>query len=250
VPGGIHIVTVDNIGSGYSGTPTVAITGDGTGATAHAVVVSNTVKQIIIDTPGQNYTYANVVLTGGGGSNAAGTAIIESQGGHGSNAVYELSGFFVSMNIVLTGTLTDFPQTNQYRQISLIQNPFNYGTTTIATSATMEANEILTLNVGFTGTFAQDEQITGGTSTAMATVVSWDSANRKLRILRQKTDNPTTFTIGETISGGTSGATGVISGIANPSVAKYSGHLLYYENRIPIPRDPGQSEVIVLVLDF
>jgi FtsP/CotA-like multicopper oxidase with cupredoxin domain len=81
----ISSVTVDNPGSGYTFEPTVTITGDGTGATAAAVVdldpLSPTLGQVVaIDllTVGSGYTTATVNITGGGGTNAAATANIYS----------------------------------------------------------------------------------------------------------------------------------------------------------------------------
>ena len=59
-------------GSGYTGTPLVVITGDGTGATGVATVDnSGNLTGIIITNPGINYTTATATLSGGGGSGAA-----------------------------------------------------------------------------------------------------------------------------------------------------------------------------------
>ena len=72
VDGRIDNIVVTNAGSGYSSTPTVAITGDGTGATATAVrdAGTNTIIRVDITSGGSGYTYANVAFTGGGGANA------------------------------------------------------------------------------------------------------------------------------------------------------------------------------------
>ena len=74
-------VTITNGGSGYSGTPTVTIAApaSGTQATATATVAGNAVTAITITNPGKGYDPANppaVSFSGGGGSNAAGTAVI------------------------------------------------------------------------------------------------------------------------------------------------------------------------------
>jgi len=77
----VESVTITNGGSGYSGTPTVAIAApaSGTQATGTATVAGNAVTGITITNPGKGYDPANppaVTFSGGGGSNAAGTAVV------------------------------------------------------------------------------------------------------------------------------------------------------------------------------
>lgn len=76
-PGGsISAINVTNGGTGYTSAPTVALTGGGgSGATATAIVDSGTVIGVTITNPGSGYTTApTVAFTGGAGSGAAGTA--------------------------------------------------------------------------------------------------------------------------------------------------------------------------------
>ena len=77
----VETVTVTAGGTGYSGTPTVAIaaSASGTPATATATVADNAVTAITITNPGSGYDYANppaVTFSGGGGSSAAATATV------------------------------------------------------------------------------------------------------------------------------------------------------------------------------
>lgn len=60
---GVESVSVINPGFNYQDTPTVTIRGDGTGATAHAVVVNGSVSSIVVDTAGSGYTSAIAVIT-------------------------------------------------------------------------------------------------------------------------------------------------------------------------------------------
>jgi hypothetical protein len=60
---GVASVSITNPGYGYTKTPTVAIVGDGTGATAHAVVNNGRLISIVVDNAGINYTQASVVIT-------------------------------------------------------------------------------------------------------------------------------------------------------------------------------------------
>jgi len=60
---GIDTISILNPGYGYQEAPTINIVGDGTGATARAIVVSGTIRSIVIDNPGSGYTAALVVVT-------------------------------------------------------------------------------------------------------------------------------------------------------------------------------------------
>jgi hypothetical protein len=71
-------ILLNNGGSGYTSAPTVSI-GDAntTTATATAIVLGNTVSQIVMTNPGAGYTTANVTLSGGGFTTAANvTAVV------------------------------------------------------------------------------------------------------------------------------------------------------------------------------
>lgn len=59
----IESIEVLNPGMYYYTAPTVTIVGDGTGATARAVVSDGKITQIILTNPGQNYTQALVQIT-------------------------------------------------------------------------------------------------------------------------------------------------------------------------------------------
>lgn len=78
---GVDEILVTNGGSGYSTTPTVTITGDGTGATAEAVVVNQKVQSIVITNRGLNYSRAIITISGGSGFGAAAIAILNTRFG-------------------------------------------------------------------------------------------------------------------------------------------------------------------------
>jgi len=61
--GGVESITVTNPGFGYEYPPVVTILGDGSGATAQAVVVNGVIKSINVLTKGTGYTSAIVTIT-------------------------------------------------------------------------------------------------------------------------------------------------------------------------------------------
>jgi hypothetical protein len=95
---GVEAVDILTPGSGYTSTPDVFIDGDGTGATARALIVNGAVKKIEIVSLGTGYTSASVTISGGGGSGA--TARANLQGRTGTLRIY----YFDTNNIKKTIT--------------------------------------------------------------------------------------------------------------------------------------------------
>lgn len=63
ISGGVATINIVNPGFGYIKTPSVTITGDGTGAEAYAVLAGGRVNNIVVTNPGTNYTQAIVTIT-------------------------------------------------------------------------------------------------------------------------------------------------------------------------------------------
>ena len=74
---GISSISVTNPGTGFTSAPTVTIDGDGTGASATAVIVNGKIQRIDIVNRGIDYTRATVTISGGGGYGATATAVID-----------------------------------------------------------------------------------------------------------------------------------------------------------------------------
>lgn len=88
---GVSEIQVVNGGSGYLASPTVTITGDGTGATATAKITNGKVESITITNRGINYSRAIVTITGGSGYGAAGLAILDGRFGTLRAVYYDVS---------------------------------------------------------------------------------------------------------------------------------------------------------------
>jgi len=253
VDGEIRHIIITNAGSGYSSAPTVTITGDGTGATATATVSAGSITAVTITAEGTGYTQASISITGGSGSGGAMTAVISPKGGHSSNPVHELGGFYVMNNVRLeyNDGSGDFPVSNDYRRIGLVRDPYNFGTSVVSTAVTMSATKSITLAAaGLSGTFVTDETITGGTSGASAKVIDYDSATRILRYYQDINTGFIAIQAAETVTGGSSSATGTVDTLNNPEVEPDSGDIMYVEHRRPINRASDQIEDIKLVVEF
>ena len=254
--GGIERAEVSAAGSGYTSAPTVTITGDGTGATATATVTSNAVTAINITAKGSGYTFAQITISGGGGSGAVANATIAPGLGHGVDPIAELGAFFVAVNTQLTGAGgagSDLTVGNDFRQISLIKDPTNFGTTTVSTAATLKAMKYLDFASGANlGAFVVDDVITGGTSGAKAFVVDIDTSNGYIYYAQNSKTGYTAFSNGETVSGANGGSHALESSnaVGNPEVNRDSGKMLFLENRTPINRTATQIEDIKLIIEF
>lgn len=83
--GGVESITVTNPGYGYEYPPKITILGDGSGATAEAVVVNGVIKRINVLTKGTGYTSAILTITNAAndttGTLGAATVILEGKYG-------------------------------------------------------------------------------------------------------------------------------------------------------------------------
>lgn len=252
--GAINNILVTNVGTGYtSNNISVTIRGDGRFANAYAIrnVTTSSIASIVVDTKGSGYTHATATITSSHGSGATARVVIDPPGGHGSDALHELGGSFLMLNVKLDGTEDGkLPVVNDYRQISIIENPLVYGETNVISNLVFSQITTLSLGSGSTATdYTQDEIVYQGSDLANATykgiVTEWDSANSLLKITNVE-GTPTA----QLIIGNTSTTSRYVSSITNPDLEPYSGYLLYKDNIVAIERAEDQSEDFKIVLSF
>lgn len=236
--------TIPTTSSTFNIGPKVNVIGDGSGFSAYANVTSGSLNSVSVINIGQDYTTANVIFTSNGGSGGIATAHISPIGGHGSDPVSELFAHNVMMNIKLTGSETGtFMTENEYRVFGLISDPKTANGST-ATSTLYQQTVRLDLTSP-SSTFVEDEKIVGQTSGAIGYLVQYNSnTNIALTAISGEFSNT------ETLEGDSSGATAVINGISLPELQKFSGDVLYLENRSAISRDSSQTEDYKYVIRF
>jgi hypothetical protein len=240
VDGGVHVVRVTAGGSAYGSAPAVTITGDGTGATANSTISGGAVTAVTITAAGTGYTRASITFASGA---AAATAIISPKGGHGSNAVEELGGKYIMINVRLDGTESNtFSTANEFRQVGIVRDPYLYGTTTRAVASSYRQSFRYQLSAP-SGTFALDETVTSGSNTA--SVIEWTTPN-----LFTTLPVHLPFANTASVTGATSAASGTIAVITTPGLQPYSGDIIYVENRVPISRAADQIEDVKLIIQF
>ena len=294
-------------GSGYTdGTYYAAVYGDGTSqGTSSGAIVRITVSSgdivsfgltagtdTTISAGGSGYTFGYVNLGSsyifsdatletssslGSGTGGDIGVIISPNDGHGASAVTELGGHYVMAAVTLTQAEgDDFSTANDFRQVGIVVNPYNYGTTTVATATTRRQTYVVKVG-SVSGTFEPDEVITQTTTGALGKVVEWDSTlgllyyqqeNYKGYGTNSTTGGYVAFSGANVISGGTSSASGtpssttetvtlvnsntlsLTSGYATPELVADSGDIIYLENRKPIQRASDQTEDIKIIIEF
>ena len=293
-------------GSGYTnGTYYAAVYGDGTSAgTSSGAIVRITVSggtiqsfgltagsDTTIHAGGAGYTFGTVNLGAGftfsdsglssasnmGGSGGAIEVVISPKNGHGNDAIGELGGHYVMTATTLSQAEgDDITTVNDFRQVGIVVDPTNYGTSTVATASTRRQTFVVKASSS-SGTFEVDEKITQATTGAVGKVVEWDSTRSLLYFQQERfgdfgTNNTTgdhsVFEGANVITGATSSATltpstdsetitlannntlSTTTGYANPELQPDSGNIIYLENRKPIQRDSDQTEDIKLIIEF
>jgi len=290
VDGAIHVAVTTDGGANLptSATLYVPVDGDGSGAKVKVTTTAGgVINTVSMEADGTGYTYGNVRLVNGNvytdagltttatvAANATGAieVVISPEGGHGADLASEFGAKRVMTNVRLTydeGS-GDFPVDNDFRRIGILQDPYNYGTTTVATASTLRGTPALKLTG--TGDYTVDEEITqtvtGGT--AKGRVVSWDATNGILKYFQSPdlhTHNGKVLAFDHAtnnVTGADSGTARPIDanadtsvsdvsftdGKANPEIAPNSGDIVYIENRRQITRAADQIEDIKLVIEF
>ena len=202
VDGGIKIVTVTNkgvgLGTANSVYTSVPIRGDGSGAQCTIVVDANSqVSSVTVSNQGSGYTYGNVDLVAGGvptgTTRPTFDVIIPPQGGHGADIYRELGAFNVLLysRIENDSTNPDFITGNQIARVGVVENPQQFGSTTLLSADKASALRALKLvGTGYsTATFSGDSYFTQTVSTgttAVGRVVSYDQTTGILKFWQDR----------------------------------------------------------------
>ena len=262
VGGAIENVKVTAGGaSGTNGTYTsVVIRGDGTGGRCTVVVGANAVSSVTVTTAGTGYTFASVLASDIGSVVGADIDfIISPPGGHATDVVAELGGFYVMTNTNFTQTESgEFNTDNDFRRVVLIRNPIDSDSSATATESTLDCTKSIVFS-GSPGTFVADEKITQSSSGAVGYVIDYTSGTKTLRYIQPQFANQgidsngtlTAFTGTDTVTGATSSATGTpTTHDTTPELQHDSGDILYIENRKPVTRASDQTENVKLIVEF
>ena len=231
--GGLRLITLSNRGGGYSENPTVAIssapttnnivpyqTGIATVRTIGGIAYCNknvssnlvSIQSVPITNPGAGYTAGPGIRFFGGGSDGAGAAAT-SFTGDGTLGVVTFTnhggGFTTNPTVTISGPTGVGTTATAVAEINSAGIVTFFGFTNAGSGYTTSDVVNITFSdpsLTSTGTFVFNEIVTGQTSGVTARVRTWNATTNVLEVASVNGD----FTVGETLLGGTSGASRVL----------------------------------------
>jgi len=259
---------VDDLTSEYTITPKIAIQSDSNPAIKILPIVQDgKLKSIKILERGLNASFVNATVVANsaqavGGIQAKVRAVLSPAEGLGKDIEKDLGAHYVMLSAKLAyqeGS-GDFPIDNDYRQIGIIRDVKN-ADGTLATANTLNATKRVRLSNISSSAFQPDENIlmstNGGTTWVEAgKVLEYAASTNETGISYMsffKTLGNTTSLVGGgtvLVKGQTSNAQATVLDVYNEEVLKFSGEILYLENRRPILRSPDQIEDIKAIVEF
>ena len=302
--GGIERLKLISGGTGYSdsGTNTgLVITGDGSSVATPGTINANYItggaftSDIILtgdaatsgtDVVGTNFTVAQATVTSSdaGASGAQFTPIISprgrpgfstasANGGHGTDPVFELGGFYVGINVQISGTTdTAIANTQDFRQISLIRNPLIGGVIPTNPVSAINTLKFISYDTGGGTAYANaganlavaaqaNDHVIENTSTGFkGYIVNVDTTAKRIYYFQNDltgyvapTDADMVIkTGGQAVAGFaiTASSDDLGIGAAPNSFNAGTGEMLFLENRDPIQRSTSQIEDVKLIIEF
>jgi len=232
-------------GYGYGSNFPITIDGDGTGAAATAIVEGGAIKKIQVDSYGLGYHWATASFDQGSGFGAKVRPVRAPFGGHGKDPI---SGVFARTLMFYTNISKDtnqgFNVNNDFRQLGIIKNPRQFASYGNLKSALASACYVVTGSID-TSKFKPDMELTLGSSTGRKfRIVSATTT----AVLLQSLENAVP-TVGATfLNPSSEGFTA--SGVTAPTADKYSGHILFIDNKQAFTPTADQTVTLRTVIKF
>lgn len=256
IPGSIESIKMVNPGLGYT-TADVTIVGNGTGCTATAVIEEGAITSIIITNAGYGYTIANVIITGNGTTQAYARAIISPAEGHGKNAIKELYAKDLSLSTTIAQDRNQgFIVDNDYRQLGVLKNPleidstyrYNYITASTCYNITVVISTPDTNRTSQGHDQFQSDDVVINENGDIFQIVAAQSSSTYWTILVQDSANVAPQ-IGDILNYASNGVA-EITNVTKPHVNKYSGDMLFIDNRASFKPTDEQTISIKTSISF
>ena len=247
IDGAIHNYTIVSGGTQYNVIPTISITGDGTGATATATGdfgSGNSITGITVTNAGSGYTFANVVVTaaaGSPGTDADIQPIFSPPNGHGFDAPTEL----FADSLMFFSTLSDekihnIPINNDFRQFGIIKDIEQSGSKKLFGNVTGTPSFLATFD-----NIDDSSPTAGGTNPISNDVVLELKSDNTRKFVVIETKNSTTqmlltslnnhtLAISDILVSPTGNEFTVSSINSSPDINKFSGEMLFIDNRTAV----------------
>ena len=232
-------------GSGFTSAPIIEILGDGTGATATAYINGQgQLTKIEMTDMGSGYTHASVKIQGDG-ENVVARAVVTDSNGIGFDPVNDLKTSSVMMTIKPDGEEEGaFIVENEFRQIGVIKDPLSPNGSEFTD---ISAKVLPSIVLGNSSPFVVGKVMTGSQSGAVAFVNQ--NINNEVFFHQNESTGYGKFQVGELVTQVGVSLTGTVSSINEKNaIDRFTGDVLYIENRHRIRRDAEQQEDIKVVI--
>lgn len=250
------ILSTPTISSSNAGSITIStrieIIGDGSETLTSVSYDNTSIKKIVVDNIGINYTRANVKIYGSG-TGATARVVLPPKFGHGYNPALELG----ANSVMILSRIGDvdasesgiIPTDTSFRQHGLLIKPNRYGESEPVTFA--NANSVVTQLTNVTvlsgPEYEKNELVYQGSLDNRifeGYVVSQTPSVIKLSNVYGN------ISIGLPLIGANSSKSRPVSSNTSPYFERYTGNILYNNNRFKVERSEGQAEEFKLVFQF
>jgi hypothetical protein len=232
-------------------TGTLPVANGGTGATTLTGIVKGNgtgaltaVNKIEVTNYGLGYRWCEVSFEEGSGTGAVARGIMAPFGGHGKNAVNEL----FARSLMFSSTISNekihnYSVVNDYRQVGFIKNPFTFnnltyyrgqvGTSCVKVTSTINLNH-----------FDLDEEVYPTSRSKKYRIIALDTQG----VILQTMDNDIPQV--SDVFRNAHGDTFIVNGVTLPEFNKFSGEVLYIDNRGSFTPTDEQTISIKTVIRF
>lgn len=269
-PGTIERILITDGGRDYvDGDTFVKIVGDSVETANQAIATvtiaegTGAITEVKVDNVGRGYTYADITFVNSAGeensleTRASARAVISPIKGHGNNPVTEL--FSTTVGVVVSlddNDNKDLILDNDFRQIGLIKNVYNFDEDAIWREASGTASYII--NVTDSSPYSIDDIVFTDARTSTEgkfRVIQIVESTREevasgtfdiyLQAIVPNIDDDSVITIEGSDSGSLS-----INSHTNPEISTHYGEIVFIENRQAITRSEDQVETIKALVNF
>tara|TARA_Y100000310_G_scaffold344893_1_gene460288 strand:+ start:280 stop:1689 length:1410 start_codon:yes stop_codon:yes gene_type:complete len=270
IDGGVHhIKHASDTFAGYTAGHAVTLVGDGTGfvgaIASHAGV--STKKYVNITNPGTGYRKVTDVKVNSV-SDSDLKAIISPISGHGFNPVTELGATALMVTcefpVDIPDLGSDASSYNEYRKVGIVVNPIakssqfddisSTGTTISSGTRFSDTTADQQIAINYTGTsiettFTADEIITQSGTSSKGQIISIDTINNIIYAITTEGEFDASNDITDSESN-TLASADISSVSVDYSVKRYSGDIIYIDQRTSVTRTSTNKETVRLVIQF
>ena len=251
----LSIAIDDAIGTGYTTSSSITITGDGDSASFTLTADSDGIQGVRVDSSGgdflhgSQFTHAATIATDGTGASLR--PILSPTGGLGADPVVSLKSKSLMLQVdVQDDEIGTILSENDFRQVVLLKNPKKYGSDSDFINNTGNCLRYFETDSA-NDDFIEDELIKTPTGSALAKVFHHDRTSDILYYYQDQETGFSDFSISSTVQDITGVRSCTVLNLVNPPLDIYSGEILYLNNTSSsITREDNQTEDIRIVIEL